>query len=167
MRLLSIRRFLATRLVSTGSIAVENACSFKAGWMSTLGWLASVSSSVFVMATLVEAIAEVNDANFAFARWQYTLLMLAFLIITIGFNTWGAKALPRIETMSLFGHLGGLLITIIPLLVLAPKNSAKQVFTEVVNNGGWSNTGTSCLIAQVSVLYCNLGSDSAVHICRS
>lgn len=109
------------------------------------------------MATLIEAIAEVNNASFGFERWQYTLLMLAFLTMTIAFNTWGAKALPRIETLSLFGHIGGLLITIIPVLVLAPKNSAKQVFTEVVNNGGWSNTGTSCLIAQISVLYCNLG----------
>ena len=59
--------------------------------------------------------------------------------------------------MSPFGHLGGLLIAIVPILVLAPKNSAKQVFTEVVNNGGWSNTGTSRLVAQASVLYCNLG----------
>jgi choline transport protein len=49
--------------------------------MSTLGWLASVSSSVFVMATLIEAIAEVSNANFGFERWQYTLLMLAFLIV--------------------------------------------------------------------------------------
>jgi choline transport protein len=59
--------------------------------------------------------------------------------------------------MSLFGHLGGLLLTIIPLLVMAPKNSAHTVFVEVVNNGGWPNTGTSCLVAQVSVIYCNLG----------
>lgn len=45
----------------------------------------------------------------------------------------------------------------IPLLIMAPKNSAKQVFTEVVNNGGWSNTGTACLVSQVTVIYCNLG----------
>lgn len=45
-------------------------------------------------------------------------------------------ALPRIEALSLFEHLGSLLITIIPLLGLALKNSAKQVLTEVGNNGG-------------------------------
>jgi choline transport protein len=55
--------------------------------MSTLGWLASVSSSVSVMATLIQAIAEVNNANFAFDRWQYTLLMLVFLVVAIAFNT--------------------------------------------------------------------------------
>lgn len=124
--------------------------------MSTLGWLASVSSSVFVMTTLIEAIVDVMDAEYAFERWQFTLIMLAFLLITIVFNTWWAKVLPMLETISLFGHILGLFVMVIPILALAPKNSAKQVFTEVVNSGGWSNTGTSCLIAQVSVLYCNL-----------
>lgn len=131
--------------------------SYSAGWMSTLGWLASVSSSVFVMTTLIEAIIEIGQPDYAFTSWQYTLIMLAFLVVTIGFNTWGARALPRIETLSLIGHLGGLLVTIIPLLVLCPKNSGKEIFTEVVNSAGWGNTGTACLVAQVTVLYCNIG----------
>jgi hypothetical protein len=125
--------------------------------MSTLGWLASVSGSVFVLTTLVETIIEVTQPDFGFPNWQYTLIMLAFLVITIFFNTWGAKALPMIETVSLFGHLAGFLVTIIPLWVMAPKNSASSVFTEVVSNSGWSNVGTSCLISQVTVMYCNLG----------
>ncbi|KAF7901881.1 uncharacterized protein EAF01_007179 [Botrytis porri] len=138
--------------------------SYTAGWMSSLGWIASFASSVFVLATLVEAIIDIRNADFSFSSWQYTLIMIAYLLITIVFNTWGARLLPIIETTSLFGHLAGFLITIIPLWVMAPKNSTRSVFLDVVNNGGWSNTGTSCLIAQVSVLYCNLGSDSAVHI---
>ncbi len=74
--------------------------------MSTLGWLATVPSSVCViMATLIEAIAEVNNVNLEFERWQYTLLMLAFLVVTIAFSTWVAKAVPRSETLSLFRHL--------------------------------------------------------------
>jgi len=50
--------------------------------MSTLGWLASVSSSeCLVMATLIKAIAEASNTNFVLERWQYTLLILAFLIL--------------------------------------------------------------------------------------
>lgn len=125
--------------------------------MSTLGWLASVSSSVFVMASLIEAIIDVVNQDYTFKAWQYTLIMLAFLLTTIIFNTWGAKMLPKLEILSLFGHLGGFLGVIIPLLAMAPKNSSKEVFTEIVNSSGWSNTGTSFLIAQVTVMYCNLG----------
>ena len=125
--------------------------------MSTLSWLASVASSVFVVTTLIETLINVTNSSFAFPNWQYTLIMLAFLVLTIFLNTWGARVLPMLETISLFGHIGGFIITLIPLWVLAPKNPAHAVFAEVVNNGGWSNTGTSCLVAQVTVLYCNLG----------
>jgi choline transport protein len=89
--------------------------SYSAGWMSTLGWLASCASSVFVCATLIEVLIEITNADFAFPNWQYTLISIAFLFITIFFNTWGAGTLPMIETISLFGHLGGFVVTIIVL----------------------------------------------------
>lgn len=83
--------------------------------------------------------------------------MLAILVLTIFLNTWGAKVLPMLETISPFGHIGGFIITLVPQWVLAPNSSAHVVFAEVVNNGGWSNTGTSCLVAQVTALFCDLG----------
>jgi choline transport protein len=126
--------------------------------MSTLGWLASVASSVFVVTTQIQAMVETTNLSFAgFPNWQYTLIMLAFLVITIFFNTWGSKTLPMLEIVSLFGHLAGFVVVMIPLWVLCPKNSGHAVFLEVVNNGGWSNTGTACLVSQVTVMYCNLG----------
>lgn len=47
---------------------------------------------------------------------------------------------------------------------MCDKNTASEVFTSVVDNGGWGNVGVACMVGQVSVIYCNLGSDSAVHI---
>jgi len=138
--------------------------SYSAGWMSTLGWLASTASSVFVCSTLIQSLVEVSNIDFVFPNWQYTLIAIAFTVITVFFNTWGAGALPMIETVSLFGHILGFFVTIIPLWVMCPKNSASEVFTSVVDNGGWGSVGTACIISQVSVLYCNLGSDSVVHI---
>ena len=125
--------------------------------MSTLGWLASVSSSTFVVTTLIEAMIDITQADFGFPNWQYTLIMLAFLLITIFMNTWGAKVLPMLETVSLIGHIAGFAVTFIALWALCPRNSAEDVFVKVVNSGGWSNVGTSCLISQVTVMYCNLG----------
>lgn len=163
LRLLNIRKLPATqqvccpRCVTYLSQVYLNLAKLCVGWLSTLNWLASLTSSVFVVTTLIQVLIDVTDPGFAFPNWQYTLIMLAVLVLTILFNTWGAKVLPMFETISLFGHIGGFVITLIPLWVLAPKNSAHAVFAEVVNNGGWSNTGTSCLVAQVTVLYCCLG----------
>ncbi|KAI1617196.1 amino acid transporter-like protein [Exophiala viscosa] len=138
--------------------------SYSAGWMSTLGWLAGAASGLFICSTLIQSLIEITNADFVFPNWQYTLMSIAFLVTTIFFNTWGAKSLPSVETASLIGHMLFFVVTIIPLWVMCPKNSAKEVFTSFVDNGGWGNMGTACLVSQVAVLYCNLGSDSACHI---
>lgn len=52
---------------------------------------------------------------------------------------------------------------LIPLWVLCPKNSAYDVFVDFQFNGGYS-AGPAYLISQVTVMYCNLGSDCVVHI---
>lgn len=131
--------------------------SYAAGWMSTLGWLASMASSVFVCTTLIEICAVVLQPDFAFTNWQYTLIMLGMLLITIVFNTIGARGLPALETASLFGHIGGWVMFFIVFWVMCPRNPPKDVFATFVNTGGWSNMGTACLVSQVSVMYCNLG----------
>ncbi|KAK5202403.1 hypothetical protein LTR41_011846 [Exophiala xenobiotica] len=138
--------------------------SYSAGWMSTLGWLASIASLVFVCSTLIQSLIEIVNADFIFPNWQYTLMSIALLGLTIFFNTWGAKTLPALETASLIGHILCFVVIIIPLWVMCPKTSASQVFTSFVDNGGWANTGTACLVSQVAVLYCSLGSDSVCHI---
>jgi choline transport protein len=61
--------------------------SYAAGWMSSLGWIASVASSVFVVTTMVEALIEVTAPDFSFPNWQYTLVgkgpAFIVLILTI------------------------------------------------------------------------------------
>jgi choline transport protein len=136
------------------------------GWMLSLGWLASVASSVYVVVTLIEVMIDIFNESFSFTSWQYTLMMIAFTVLTIFLNTWGAPVLPMLETVSLIFHLAGWIVTIVALLVLCPKNSSVDVFTTFSNDSGWPNTGASLLITQVTILYCNLGSDSVVHICR-
>lgn len=141
----------------------QRVLSYASGWMSTLGWLASVASSVYVVATQINAMINVTYPDYAFTNWQNTLLMIAIVVITIFFNTWGAGSLPALETASLFGHLAGFIVVLVPLWVLCPKNSAYDVFVDFQANGGWS-PGPAYLVSQVTVMYCNLGSDSVVHI---
>ncbi|KAK4898227.1 hypothetical protein LTR27_004234 [Elasticomyces elasticus] len=89
--------------------------------------------------------------------------MFAIIAITIVFNTVGAKYLPMLETLSLIGHIAGFFVVLIPLWVMCPKNSAHDVFVHFEANGGWS-LGPAYLVSQVTIIYCNLGSDSVVHI---
>ncbi|KAI7182072.1 hypothetical protein KC352_g23257, partial [Hortaea werneckii] len=43
--------------------------SYASGWMSTLGWLASVAGSNFVLTTQIEAMVEITRPNFVFENW--------------------------------------------------------------------------------------------------
>lgn len=138
--------------------------SYASGWMSTLGWLASVASSVYICATQIQAIINVTRPAFAFTNWQITLIMLAITAITIVFNTYGAKVLPEVEIGGLVGHVAGFFVFLIPLWVLCEKKSAEEVFTHFTDRSGFNNMGAAYLTCQVYVIYCNLGSDSVVHI---
>ena len=69
-----------------------------------------------------------------------------------------------LESITLFGHWAGWLITVVTLLAMCPKNSAHDVFSEVVNSGGWSNTGLSCMVGTVSILFCSLGKSIPVPL---
>lgn len=61
-------------------------------------------------------------------------------------------------------HIAGLLAILITLGVMAPKNSASFVFTEVSNSSGWSNDGISWLVGLLSSVYPLLGYDAACHL---
>lgn len=128
--------------------------------MSTLGWLASAATGVYVLGVEVEALIEVLLPDFAFTGWQLTLIMFGFILITIVFNTYGARVLPKLEIVSLIGHILGFFVVMIPLVVLCPKNSAFDVFVNFQDNSGYNNIGLAYLTSQITVIYCNLGSDS-------
>lgn len=138
--------------------------SYASGWMSTLAWLAGQTSGIYLTMSLIQVVVNVKNPQYSFTNWQVTLALLGFILTLIVFNTWAAKALPMVQAAALWIHIFGFLAVIIPLLVLAPKNSAKDVFTVFVNESGYSSMGTAVLLNQVFSLYCILGSDTAVHI---
>lgn len=142
----------------------QKVLSYASGWMSTLAWLAGQTSGIYLTMSLIQVVINVRLPEYTFTNWQVTLALLAFILSLIVFNTWAAKALPMVQAVALWIHVFGFLAVIIPLLILAPKNSAKEVFTVFVNESGYSSMGTAILLNQVFSLYCILGSDTAVHI---
>lgn len=144
--------------------AWQKVLSYTSGWMSTLGWLAGTAGSTQVLAYQIEAMIQVYKPDFFCTGWQICLIMWAFNLITIAFNTWGSVFMPALEIGSLILHGIGFLIVLIPILVLCPKNSAEEVFSHWENNSGWPSMGTAFFLSQITILYCSLGSDSVVHI---
>ncbi|KAH9907150.1 amino acid/polyamine transporter I [Xylariomycetidae sp. FL2044] len=138
--------------------------SYVSGWMTTLGWLASLASSVYVIAFQVQACLNVTRPDYEFTGWQIVLIMWAILAATVAFNTWGSSFFPQLETMSLIGHVVGFFVVMIPLWVLCEKNSAYDVFLSFSDQSGWDDMGMAYILSQIYVIWCCFGSDSIVHI---
>lgn len=74
------------------------------------------------------------------------MLFWAVLLVCVAMNTIFSRVLPTIEVIVLILHVLGFFAIIIPLLYLAPKDSASSVFTTFQNSGGWSSQTLSFFI---------------------
>jgi choline transport protein len=135
------------------------------GWISTLGWQTGLASIAFISGTLIQGLIVLNNPNYIYERWHGTLLVIAITAFAIIFNTFFAQRLPMVERLVLVIHLLGFFAIVIPLWILAPRNSAIAVFTQFSTAGGWSSTGLSVMVGMLSPIYALLGVDAAVHMC--
>lgn len=139
--------------------------SYAAGWMSSLGWIASLAGGTYACADLVQVAVNIVWVDFVMTAWQLFLIILAMLLITIVLNTLGAKSLPALEVASLVGHTVGFVVFVGVLWGMCrPLNTGREVFLGFENNSGWGNYGAACLVTQVSIIWSMLGSDTIVHI---
>lgn len=94
------------------------------------------------------------------------MLVIAITAFSIFFNTFLAKRLPLVEAFILVLHVVGLFAIIIPLWVLAPRATAKSVFTEFNNGGSWGSDGIATLVGFSTTITAMIGYDCAVHMCE-
>lgn len=138
--------------------------SYCVGWLSALGWQASIAGTAYVSSALILELVAFNNPSFVTQRWHATLVMIAISLFGTLFNTFGAKKLPLLEGLVLCLHIFGFFAIIIPLWVLAPKAPASQVFGQFSNFGGWSSTGAACIVGQLTATASLSGSDAPVHL---
>jgi choline transport protein len=129
------------------------------------GWQTGSASSAFLAGMEIQALIILNHENsYTQQPWHGTFIVIAVAVICGIFNTYLARKLPLVEGTVLILHIVGFFAIMIPLWVLAPRSSAKTVFTEFKNEGGWSNTGLSCLVGIIGPTVSLLGSDAATHM---
>lgn len=122
-----------------------------------MGWQTGIASVSFLAGTQIQGLLVLNVAGYQFERWHGTLLVIAIASFSIIFNTVAARQLPMVEGLVLILHVFGFFAILIPLWVLAPRNSASVVFTQFSDNGGWGNIGLACLIGMLGPTFTLLG----------
>lgn len=132
-----------------------------------MGWQCAIVSIAYLAGTIIQGLLVLNNPDYDVQRWHGTLLVIAITLFSIIFNTFLAKRLPFVEVLILILHVCGLFAIIIPLWVLGPRRSAKQVFTEFNNGGDWNSSATATLVGFSTTITALIGYDCAVHMCTS
>jgi choline transport protein len=136
------------------------------GWLTAIGWQTFLASVAFVNGTMIQGLIALNDSQYPFHAYHGTLLTIAVIAFAIIFNTLLAVHLPLIECVVLVIHVLGLFAIIIPLWVLAPRQTSHAALLEFSNNGGWPSTGLSAMIGLTTPLTALIGYDCSVHMCE-
>ena len=136
------------------------------GWLLATGWQGSVVGLSFIAGTIIQGLITLNNASYAPQQWHGTLLVIAVISFAIIFNAGLAKKLPLIERLILLIHIIGLFAILLPLWVLAPRNSARVALLELSNGGNWPTMGVAFMVGLLTSLGSMLGFDCAVHMCK-
>ena len=96
--------------------------------------------------------ANITNPSYVPTAWQGTLITVGVALFSVLFNTYAARQLPLFEGFIMLFDILGFFAVLIPLWVLAPKVSAREVFQEAENFGGWATLGTGVIVGQIASL---------------
>ncbi|OQO02777.1 hypothetical protein B0A48_11059 [Cryoendolithus antarcticus] len=145
---------------------VQRLLSYYTGWISTLAWQAGNAIGVFLTGTLIQVIILENNPDYGktFPNWHGSLLVIANILITVTGNIFLTRYIPRVQTAFFVLHILTFFAVMIPICINAPKASAREVFADFQNLGGWPNMGVALMAGQLSAIYMMCGMDSSCHI---
>lgn len=110
-----------------------------------------VQMSGCLCATLIQGLLVLNHPEKYHAQgWHGTLLIWSAVIMAFFVNSILGRWLPKIEGFILYLHLLAFFGIIIPMLYLAKRVTAEEVFTHWNNGGGWPSIGLSFLVGMIT-----------------
>lgn len=106
---------------------------------------------------MIQGLLVLNYPGYDFQRWHGTLIYFAVIAVAFFINTVTKPLLPVIEVFFLVVHILGFFALVIPLIVLAPHASAKEVFATFYNGGNWGSDGLSFFIGLTVTMFAFVG----------
>jgi len=134
------------------------------GWITVFAWQAAVTSVCYLVATQIQGLVVLNNPSYVFQRWHGTLIMWAVMILSFAVNVYAIQILPLIQLFGGIMHVTFFIALVVPLVLLAPRSTPEFVFTELLNEGGWKSDGISWCLGMLTVTYCFIGFDGAIHM---
>ena len=140
------------------------AWSWFTGWFNFLGQVAVTAGIDFGAAFFLNAYL---DLQFGYAVTPgHTITLFGVILVLHGLlNTFGVKLVARLNDISVWWHVIGVIVIVGTLALLPDEHqSASFVFTEFVNNTGWTSTFYVALLGLLLAQYTFTGYDASAHM---
>ena len=134
------------------------------GWLCALGWQSYVPGAGNICGSAIQGFAVVANSSYVPRTWQLVLLTIFICSFAILFNIFLARRLPGIEAAVFTLYALAFVAFFIVLLVMGPRSSGKEIFTDFQDNAGWGSIGTACFVGVSGPVITLIGADSSVHM---
>ena len=140
------------------------AWSWFTGWFNFLGQVAVTAGIDFGAAFFLNAFLA-ETVGFDTRPW-HTILLFGLILLLHGLlNTRGIRLVAMLNNISVWWHIGGVVLIVGVLAVVPDQHqSADFVFTEFVNNTGWSSTFYVAMLGLLLAQYTFTGFDASAHM---
>lgn len=135
------------------------------GWITVFGWQASTTSICYLVASQIQSMVLLNDSGYIPKQWHGTLIMWAIILGSGLVNIYGIKIMPALQMMGGILHITLFIALVVPIILLSRRSTSQFVFTELFTaEGGWESPGIAWCLGMLTVTYCFLGFDGAIHM---
>ena len=81
----------------------------------------------------------------------------AILLLSVLVNILGIRIFPHIETAAFIFHISFFFVLLVPLVYLSPQSTARFVFTDFGNVGGWNSNGVNWFLGLLTSAWAFVG----------
>ena len=143
---------------------------FFTGWLNLIGLLAVTASVAYGCATFIDLTVSTFSSGYAdgYSLTRVFLIFLVVLVIASVLNIFSGHLMAVMNNVSVWWHVGGVAIIVL-ILAIVPKHhqSMAFVFTERINNSGYTDSKYWFLVLPLGLLltqYTITGFDASAHL---
>ncbi|PWW73672.1 hypothetical protein C7212DRAFT_284584 [Tuber magnatum] len=138
--------------------------SYLTGAIGYAGSIFTCASVALAIGSALMGMIQMNHPDLVIERWMVFIAYQVFNLCAWFFNCYG-KALPKIGSFFLYVSLTSFtVITITVLATSSPKQNAKFVFANFVNNTGWDSNAIAFIVGLINPNWSFACLDSATHL---
>jgi hypothetical protein len=124
------------------------------GWITLLGWITTSAACPILLANAVLGLAVFNHESYTPKPYHLTLVMIAFIVISVVPNLWCRKLFKPFEMTGSICHFIMWISSIIVFAVLGKWGSSESVFDTLIHDqSGWTDPALCWGIGLMTVAF--------------